>query len=223
MFRMIELNNDSLGKIIGNSNEIVMAGFGDCDYYETVYQNLPSFIKAYNFFNLPFKKIEDLYPKKLPDIESEDNVKRLGKAAFTQLIIENAKRVREGKPVIPLLMFIGLESDKKKIVLDIKKIATSHSHNHENTTDSELRRCYKIFNEMSDAEIRELASKTFKFVKINVSEDKVTLEEIKPFWSNENWCDFWNSRKHQHEQYSTAKAIFPKWRDVLSSNIKGLK
>lgn len=44
--------------------------------------------------------------------------------------------------------------------------------------------------------IRDLASEMFKFVKLNIKDNKYYFEQIKPFWLEEGWEKAWEERKN---------------------------
>jgi len=117
------------------------------------------------------------------------------KAGMVNIVFENYKRSKEGLTLIPILFCIDI--DDNRYPHDIKSII----HKKLSTkcfTHSELRRAYKLCCELEDEELKEIAQKTFKFVKVKIIDRNYGLESIPAPWENRNWAVTWAKRKETH-------------------------
>ena len=98
---------------------------------------------------------------------STSTTARICKAALVNMVIENVKREREGLPLIPVLFTIDISSDTSgqypPCINDLINIRNRY-------TFKELRRVYKLCADPElPPEVRAIAERTFKFVKVLVS------------------------------------------------------
>lgn len=231
----INLEINSVKNIIGNCQEVTVYGLKDCRYYSVINalekQNIKT--NCWSEINFPIIKYDDINFDPNNNMATEKakamvSNSRKYKTIITSLVIENYKRSKENKPLIPLLFCIGLEEANKKIVLNAKKVAESRRGRdmdqpdnpaNSSITEKELRRCYKMCTETSP-ELRKIAKETFKFVKLKQDPSHprlFTLEQVKPFFEEDFWDQAWQERRKHR-----LPVQFPKhysWRLMLPPEI----
>lgn len=189
----MKLNQTSINKILKNSSEVVVYGLEICKYID-VHEALSSLnIKSHiaSEYHLPL-----FIPLTLNRERSSANAKLIigdeCKHIVVNLIIENYKRSREGKPIVPLLFCVGTEDDLSCEELNIDLLFEKST----SIVNKELRRCYRIYAETT-ADIRDIARETFKFVHVKqnpVDHEEYILEEVPPFWEKEGFNQKWQKR-----------------------------
>lgn len=215
----------SVKNICGDSKEVVVYGFASCKYSEIDTALCSEKYKSSQFWNFsrsfhynicPFKLVERDHYDSLPGGRCKDII--------ADVILENYKRSLKNEPLIVILFCINYENKSHEAFtknLSIEKIANSHSSEWGTITDGELRRCYKLCNEMIDgSEIKDIANKTIKFVKVINDARNYILEEIKPFWKNPNWMTLWETRKMNK---SPKKMKPDPWRNALIEECKKIR
>jgi hypothetical protein len=139
------------------------------------------------------------------------------KHIIVNLLLENYRRVRERKPIIPLLFCLGIEDDlcQEEVNLDLLFKNSSLIAN------KELRRCYRLYAETTPA-IQVIARHTFKFVRLlqnPLDREEYFLEQMRPFWEEEGFEQKWQARLSDPDRPSQVRArIHPKqhkWKDEL--------
>lgn len=191
-------------EVCGPSKEAMIFGFNSCGWNISL------------FDYLSVKGITCRYY----DGSGSDRVIRTNcKTMLTNLIVENAERQKNGLPLIPLIFLVANKNES----LNIKKVATS-LFNGKDFTDSELRRCYKIFTHDNPL-VRNLAERTIKFVKLTRSTVKVGYslidhyfcEELPPFWTHVDWSKGWEQRQSYRKKIN--KTAQGSWRRELTDKI----
>ena len=216
---LIDLDIPSLSAISHNASQVMVYGFGHCKYLQIIYtlQNTPSTINTVfecsigNSYNFPNYSLEDKYrttsegrlihqfqPEPLDKIQdenlqSEKFCTRVCKAGAIDLVYENFLRKKEGLPIIPFIFVLDIANNPYSY--NPANFASRDPVNNSLVTHAELRRCYKLANEFPCQMIRDIANEMFKFVKLNIKDDKYYLEQMKPFWLEKSWQDAWKERK----------------------------
>jgi len=199
---------------IFNGREVVVYGFQNC-YYAKIGDYLASkigkervydcylgysFSKEYRFFTLDNRKIEVL---------SGDYCQfAMCKNTLTNIVLENFKRNYLGLELISLLFvvqndeFINYFTPKEIIKKNDKDEYSSDEEGeyenfeyHKYYTNSELRRLYKLCNEVNNPVLQEIANKTVCFAKLTLVDADTKKYEISrvedPFWNAQEWIDLW--------------------------------
>ena len=222
-----KLDFDNVSNICENSKQVMVYGWSHCGYEEIAEllktSRNSSIKKVFNSFlglKLPAKAealktcegtfIEQIQvPLKKP-YELTQVINGQCKAALANLVLENYKRIKEGKQIIPLMFCYDIDenphpSDEKNITSRDPKINKLITH-------SELRRCYKLCKEVGDLTVEAVAQKTIKFVKVNrKANGQTTFQEIEPFWLKKDWDSVWKKRKLS----KIAKIKKKPWREQL--------
>lgn len=102
------------------------------------------------------------------------------KTALTNLVLENYKRQQEGLPLIPIVFAIDITKNPKPC--RSRNICSKMPGVNGQVTHKELRRAYKLCSH-PNPKIRAIALQTFKFVKVKIVKDRVTLEQIPAPWA----------------------------------------
>ena len=117
---------------------------------------------------------------KLHEVDDADGVKksrRTCKAGIVNTVLENYRLSKEGKPLLPLVFCNDIEGNRHPEASESEGIFDAGSGY---VSSSELRRIYKIcYSEQVPEEIREVAKRTFKFVKVSCSEGKQVTKSRK--------------------------------------------
>lgn len=218
----MKLNQASINKILKDSVDVVVYGLESCKYLE-VHDALSALnIKSH---------IADEYglPLAIPFIpnreRSTNNSKQIigdeCKHLIVNLIIENYKRWREGRPIAPLLFCVAIEDDLRHQELSIDCLFAVNSL----IANKELRRCYRIYAETTP-DIRIIARETFKFVHVKQNphdKEEYSLEEVPPFWEKEGFNHQWQTRMSDPNRPSQVNArMHPKkykWKSELLSAV----
>src|SRR3990167_9919630 len=215
----IEIN--SIRKLLGHSPEAVVYGLLDCLYLD-VKEALKQ-VKGINIYDvLGFEEDDCLIPAIDIDLVADtraDMVKRCSKAGITSVLVENYKRSKLGKPLVPLLFCVELQADHQQVVLDMGRVAKLTGHA-SSVTDAELRRCFKSYREATH-ELRKIVEQTFKFVRVqqdHQEKDLYYLQELTPFWKRPEWNQLWVERTEQKQKKLINKK-FP-WRKVTLEQIR---
>ena len=123
------------------------------------------------------------------------------KAGITNAVVENVKRIAEGRGVIPVVFLVDIDGNPWP------SNPGSVTSRDGRVTNKEMRRAWKLcFDPEIDPRIREAARKTFTFVKMKKTMSRdgkpisggYSLEPIDPFWGrdgkNSAWAMAWQRR-----------------------------
>lgn len=187
-----------------------------------------------NIRTLENRKVQEL-PIDIPEDDETSYIKELNrrcKSGITNLVLENLKREEEGLPIIPLLFCIDIDDqgdhpwDKRRntwdaagpnpwvttpeLLCEKDRMTVTGQMNHF-TTHSELRRCYKLANTFNDAQVRAVANRTFRFVKVIQDKDtgEYRLEQIQAPWDHPDWNKYWTKRMEISAQQRSKKPSGP--------------
>jgi len=121
-----------------------------------------------------------------------DDVKSRWKTDMTNIVAENFKRSKEkGQKFISIIFCVDI--DHNPYTYSYESVALSSR-----ITDSELRRAYKLCHEFEDKELKAIAQRTFKFVKVKMEGlNIIDVEPINAPWVHQNWAASWKKRKEQ--------------------------
>jgi hypothetical protein len=187
-------------------------GFESCKYQEVISELMQSsqvrFVFDYHLGN----KSDDQAFEVSPPISQIDTSRRGAaqdpcKAALVNLVFENYKRSKAGKPLIPVLFTIDCEKNLYPVTAE--SATTKKTAQNSKITFKEIRRAYKLCEEISDPELRAIARETFKFVKVN---NDLSLELIAAPWNDKNWPTLWAERRKASKKSSRSK---PSWEKQL--------
>lgn len=223
-----KLDIDSVKKIC-KSNQVMIYGVAHCKYGDVfkILDDLAwegkSFDKVFNWV-IANKRIR---PERRKTYEGRDmglinyetsyyypqTTSRPCKTAITDLVLENYKRIEEGKKAIPLIFCIDIDGNPQSLTM--KHIAAPSS---QGITIKELRRAYKLCTH-ENPKIRRAAEETLKFVKMKYQGDKTyAMEQIPAPWTDANEAaKLWQARKSA--SISRAKEGRVNWRSQLEVRI----
>lgn len=199
----MKLNPVSVKTICGDSNEVVVYGFGAFKYLDVcrAINNDISGITALN-------SDDYIYKNQVEDSRQASNMFSHFKFIINDLVLENVKKQKNGEPIIPLLFIVGLDNQK----CDVNRVLEREDHFDKGVTLTELRRCYKIAHEFGD-DLTDIALKTFKFVELHDSSNGYELRVVQPFWTEKNWKQGWDERKKSTEKAHSSQHKNNFWRE----------
>ena len=221
------LDNASILSITGGSQQAMIYGFGHCGYgalcHKLSQPDSPLKImldcsvgnNQQPFYTLDGRKIQQINPEFSSKDTAEANIEicsRMCKAGITNLVLENLKRETEGLTLIPVIFAI----DSDDLPVNPANVATREQPLNSFLTNQELRRTYKLCCEIGDEEIRRVALKTFKFIKlqlVNVSE--YTCVATTPFWTRRGWSEAWKTRKSTPRSTCPVQVKRTPWNEQL--------
>ncbi len=220
-----------LGNLIENicreKSSVMVYGFSHC-YYDEIYRLFEEKgVKVYdwNFGANGIYRIQKtrafLFQKKIKYILNgfESDTKRACKTGLVNIIFENYRRFQEGeKKITPIVFCIDKESNPYKI-----DILSKDPSKNTLITYSELRRAYKLCNDPQiDPEIRNIAQKTFRFVKIKKPpSDLSELEEIAAPWDSPLFEDQFKLRQFSSKHsFSTPKGDWRRQINALAVSVR---
>jgi hypothetical protein len=138
------------------------------------------------------------------------------KTAITNVVLENYKRKKEGKPLIPVLFCIDIDGNPNPARFD--RLAAKHPKFNNQITYKELRRAYKLCTHENPS-IRAVALETFKFIKLTKNRDgEYTPMSIAAPWAHSLFSSMWDMRKKVSK--SQPKKAYVNWREQLDERIK---
>ena len=228
----------STDKICGRTEEVMVYGFQHCRYTqvtEALRSDSSSFKKVYDcsiggpyapeaFMNtLEGKR---LYQIEIPELDTENVVRELKqycKAGLVNMVIENVKRDRQQKKLIPLLFIVDIDENPHSLTPDAVA-----NKKYTFVTMGELRRAYKLCQDPAlDPKIKAIANTTFKFTRTCEHQDKggfyYSLQQIEPFWNTDGWAKAWQARMSVSSQKEKPEREIKKrayWRNQLNSSLK---
>ncbi len=140
-------------------------------------------------------------------------ISRPCKTALTSLILENYKRIEEGRSVIPLVFCIDIDGGTQ--LPTMKDIADSSNHG---ITMKELRRAYKLCTH-ENPKIRRAAEETLKFVKLKyVGKNTYGMKQIDAPWANKTEAaELWKARTSASRSRPKDKSV--NWRSQLEAHV----
>jgi hypothetical protein len=215
--------------ITKEADQVMVYGWGHCNYTEVsqairvmsreddfpikaVYGNQMGYPTRYDVecsMTLEGRKMNQIL---FDDSDSDYQMTaRICKTALVNLVLENYKRIKEGKQVIPTLFCIDI--DENITPYSAERICSKERGMNIQITHKELRRAYKLCNH-PNAAIREAALATFKFVKLVDKGPSYALKEIAAPWEDESWKEAWGKRKLQSSTVEKNEE-FP-WRKQLA-------
>ncbi|KTD00544.1 hypothetical protein [Fluoribacter gormanii] len=206
----MKVDRQSIRELCGESSEVVVFGFGKYDYKklcEAINQN--DEMKAVH---------SDNYDTKNADLSKNNpySMYNYFKFILNDLIVENYKKQKEGKPIVPLIFVVG----KSDASYDPKQIAErEYDPTDKWVTLTELRRVYKLATEFGP-EFSKVALNTVKFVSLETNSDVTTLKPVTPFWEDKNWQKEWQTRKEETKQTHGRLIKNSIWRSNLQEKIQ---
>ena len=233
-FGAFRFDLQSAHDICDRAEEVMIYGFQHCRYTqvtEAIKSDCSPFKKVYDCsIGGPYAPEEVMttleggrfYQVDIKGLDRDNNVRRLKqycKAGLVNLIIENVKRAKQQKKLIPALLIIDIDGNQHRLTPD----AVSNKK-YTFVTMAELRRIYKLCNDPKlDPKIKEIAAATFKFAKTCKHHDKEgifsSLEQIEPFWKSIGWAEAWQARMGEAEKEEKSESEVEKrayWRDQLN-------
>ena len=197
---------------ICNSHNVMVYGFNSCHYQEvieglmtsTLFKNVFDYHLGYKGHDQAFELTPHISQIETGKTKTADPCK----AALVNIVLENYKRKKMGKELIPVLFAIDCENNSRPVTAE--NITTKKDEQNKKVTFKEIRRAYKLCEEFDDPEIRVIAKETFKFVKVK---DDLSLELIQAPWEKEGWKDLWGARMKAPKNTSTQKKT--SWRKEL--------
>lgn len=175
--------------------------------------------------HLALKQAYDYCSVKITNLFSPEyrTARTHAKDTITNILIENYKREKSGKPLLGLIFCVAYNDEFKKFSTDLSRVAQSSSKTSRDTiTDAEIRRVYKHYQD-TNQEVQEIAKKTFKFVSVNVKEKNITLVEDKTFLEDSILKEKLKARAANAELKviaSNPSKLF--WRDILKDEITSI-
>jgi hypothetical protein len=120
------------------------------------------------------------------------------------VIAENCLRFEEGKPLVKLLFFIGLDANTRNKKIDLNLVVNGKGF--DCITNRELRVLYKVYSDYGP-EVAGIVNKTVVFVRLHEINDKeceYTLDVLPKIWEDPSWDDLWKNRLRNHHGDCTA-------------------
>lgn len=226
------LDIDSVRGICKGSDQVMVYGAKQCQYErvseiltEMSTEENPPFGKVFKWESgFPFmdaelrKTLEGRIMHALNfelDLTNMRNsfVGRPCKNALTNLVLENYKRIEEGRAIIPLLFCIDVDKNQSQITMD--GIASRDS---QAITLRELRRAYKLCTH-ENPKVRKAAEETLKFIKMKlIGDESYAMEQIAAPWADaEKASDLWKARVATSR--STKKAENVNWKMQFDKHV----
>lgn len=185
------LDINSVKTIIGDVKQVMVYGWWFCHYKEVsealrnnghkVFDYTVGKANATNATTLEGYKIEKLFPEK-----PESTTHRSCKNGLTNLLLDNYKRVEQGLDIIPVIFCV--DADDNEEPSNAETMSSKTLKNNKYITNSELRRCYKLYKELENSPDQELqkmaqiAKKMFKFVKVSKEGNQAVLKKVPALW-----------------------------------------
>jgi hypothetical protein len=227
MAASIKLSLPSVKAICGNSDQVMVYGYGTCLYKEIakILRKALSPVKKVFDWRIGQEYIVDdsmLMTTEKTEMQRLDvdfdhsATSRACKAALTNLVFENYKRKSLGLPLIPVIFALDIDGNRRTL----KTTSFTSKHPSVNTivTHSEVRRCYKLCEKFANPMLRQVAQETFKFVKVKKDREEYRLEQISAPWKSADWSEEWAKRKGVRAP--TAKTNSHPWRKGLALAIQ---
>lgn len=184
------LDLTSVEALAAGSDQVAVYGWKHCHYIQVMDAIRPSdnfAITAYSFSDLNFGFTKEgrcfgvLTPRK--GIPNE-----FCYIGLANLVLENWKRIQEQKKVIPLIFCLDMNNNPYPF--KVENMLSTDATQNKLYSHKELRRIAFLANHIDNADVRESAKQTFKFVEVKQTNDGVyTLHET--------------SAPHLHPDYPT--------------------
>jgi hypothetical protein len=239
----IKLNYASVSDVCGESNQVMVYGFGHCKYLHLINELAKGKGQIKKVFEcsigndstLPGLKLDKKYLTTLEGreiqqlkceepwydfddekIQNEKFCTRSCKTGTIDLVLENYKRILDDLPIIPIIFSVDITDNP--FPFDPKRVSSKEPSLNCLVTHSEMRRCYKLVtDENLTDEIREVSLRMIRCIKLNLGADEeYTLTKIEPFWNHPEWECAWKERM---ETKSTRIKKHP-WRELLKNSFK---
>jgi hypothetical protein len=228
------LDLNSVHKVLGNANDVVVYGFKSAHYVTLGDRLKYPDAKLAKVFDYSIGDLEVAGPEEPQErmvYHTEDteedriNWAYEAKAGLTNLVLENYKREKEGRALMPLLFCIGSNTAKSLQTITPKSLA-------EKTWDfvitlKELRRTHKLckyFEESDDSEMRKLADvakRTLKLVTVDKTPcGQYTLNLVEPVWNDSSWDAEWTKRMRFHPPGYVKEVLHQKWYKELQERVQ---
>ncbi|OCH98236.1 hypothetical protein A8135_11775 [Legionella jamestowniensis] len=237
----MKLSSSSVKAILGDSKEVLVYGFSNCQYgYVARALNalqIKAMIKdsfknefemlAFDSESHALDAIQDLNSNEYQEyMEREKTIlfARECKTLITSLCVNNLKRKQNNEPIIPLLFCVEAEFPGYSVSLNIKSVAESHPMLGTYITDEELRRSFKMSTFETNPEFKAVIKETIKFVKLlpdSFEPDSYHLQSIAPFWEKPEWPSAWDKRQPMKTPAALKTKQFP-WREVTSQKVSAI-
>ena len=235
------LDKDSVRKVLGNSKEVLVYGFGHAHYTKVsdeLKKGLGNIQKVFDWSignpQLANKSVittalgqtmEQISFEESP--EGRTQTARLCKAGITNLILENYKRHKRGQEPIQLLFCVSSNTADPSFASTAESISSREPTKNAVITHKELRRLYKLCKELEGSKdpelilLSEIAKKSVKMVSVNQKPSgDYELAEVPPMWEDPNWNIEWQKRLTLRPMNSTQVAMHRKWRRELINRTK---
>ncbi|MEI8300119.1 MAG: hypothetical protein WCG10_00715 [Chlamydiota bacterium] len=228
----INLDQDSIKAICGDSQQAFVYGFGHCKYVlmeELLLQPGSSIAQTFSGDRVSphsYATTKTIEGRNFEIIYSSDNLPRVGvfcKNGLASVVVENLRRQSEKLPRIPLLFFIDIDGNEYSGPTPIS-VTTKEPTFNGLYTHAEIRRAYKLcYDPAIDPEIQSVARKTFEFIKLTkIADNTYGLEKQQAPWEQVGWDDAWVKR--QEVSVSTEKEPKENWRyqvNNLARKVRG--
>jgi hypothetical protein len=223
---------DSVSAICKGANQVMVYGGGHCQYKEVtdclddqaylygsriqkVFSCLVAgSLRVYHTTTLEGRNMNII--KYVQDLSHPKVIARACKAALTDLVLENYKRIKEGEEIIPMLFCIDIDGNPKPYTAE--SICSREQAHNQQITHTELRRAYKLCTHKNPA-IRRAALATFKFVKLEHQGGRTyALKQIPAPWESSKFAKNW--KKREKSSSSKPKPDSVNWRKQLESCVE---
>lgn len=216
----MKIRLSSLLKITGHHSQVVVYGLSSC-LYRRVHDTLEqSGHDSYMFSGGTGHLDKELTASDMAGCVDMSRTSRMCKATITNLAFINYQLYKLGKPLIPLIFCVQIDDGifRKKGVKP-EQVALSKGAK-SSITDSELRRCYKIFSELGP-DFEAVARESFKFVKlrrVSSSPTEYEAELVQPLWEQNGWDAYWMKRQEMKMSFPIKhkKSV---WREMLATKV----
>lgn len=238
----MKLVMSSVKAILGDSKEVMVYGFGSCQYvhvsmalHALQFRAIRQDIFKGEFEMLDYDK--DPHNPNFVQVSDSDDYEeyrqreqtilfaRECKALITSLCIYNLKRKQSNESIMPLLFCVESEfPGYAPVSVNIKSVAESHPMLGTYITDEELRRCSKMFYFETEPEFKTVIKETFKFVKLvpdPIDNESYRLQSIPPFWEKPEWEVAWSKRQSMNTPAALRAKQFP-WREVTNQKVRAI-
>lgn len=190
------LDLTAIKALAAGSDQVAVYGWKHCHYLEILSAIKPSddfSITAYSYAELNFSRTLEGRP--LGVLTPRKNIpNEYCYIGLANLVLENWKRIQENKKVIPLIFCLETENNPYPFTVE-NMLATDEVQN-KLYSHKELRRIAYLSNHIDNADVRESANQTFKFVEVKQSKDgEYSLKEIDAPHRHPDYLKFFQARQ----------------------------
>jgi len=201
IWELVPVSDETLG--IFNGREVMVYGFESCEYgiISNILSSQIGKEKVYNcrlgYFYTQDKCFSTLDGRRIEVLSEASSEQRLCKDTLTNIVLENFKRQYLGLELVSLLFVV--QSDQSNDYFKPSEIIKKKCDDDDEKlyTNSELRRLYKLCNDLNNPILEKIAKKTVCFAKIKLVDDATKKYEIStvedPFWIDQEWVDLWTA------------------------------